>query len=73
MNEPVKDNDMNTSVGTNSTTHEHLGAEENKSKNNPIPAADKSRNEERDQRVREEQDTERLRSERQSVQEKKPE
>lgn len=39
----------------------------------PIRATDESRNDERDMRIKEEQDTERLRSERQSVQDGKEE
>jgi hypothetical protein len=38
-----------------------------------IRASDESRNDERDQRIKEEKDTERLRSERQSVQDSKQE
>lgn len=55
-----------------STTHNrpNISEKENNSKDNPIRATDRSRNDERDQRVRNETDTERLRSERQSVNEK---
>jgi hypothetical protein len=38
-----------------------------------IRASDENRNDERDQRIKEEKDTERLRSERQSVQDSKQE
>ena len=59
---------MNDSTKNN---HSHTSHETKDSKENPIPAKDSSRNEERDQRIKQEQDTERLRSERQSVQDNK--
>jgi hypothetical protein len=43
------------------------GAEENNQVDNPIRATDSSRNDERDERVRQEEGTKRLRSERDSV------
>lgn len=45
--------------------------DQNVSKNDPISASDASRNDERDQRIQDEKGTERLRSERQSVRDKK--
>jgi hypothetical protein len=46
---------------------------ESMSQDNSIPASDANRNEERDNRIKQEEDTARLRSERQSVQDNNPE
>ena len=57
---------------TENKQENHQGATQQPNQNTAIDARDSSRNDERDQRIREEQGTERLRSERESTMNKDP-
>lgn len=60
-------NNTNESSSADNLKRMNFSPEDESSKENPIPASDHSRNDERDKRIGEEEDTARLRSERESV------
>ena len=58
---------------TTNKQHDQQNTTQPSNQDNPIDAKDSSRNNERDQRIKEEPDTERLRSERESTMNHDPE
>jgi hypothetical protein len=71
MENDMKDNSNKMKTDVERLKRMNFSEEEEISKENPLRASDQSKNDERDRRVREETDTERLRSERESVQDRK--
>jgi hypothetical protein len=72
MNEQSNKNKQHIAGNTVGKGDPGFNQTEDKRQNTPIRASDESRNDERDRRIKEEEDTERLRSERKSVQESNP-